>query len=89
MFFVIHGTCYRVLAELEAWFGKEVHTWQHLRTERIERALPEQAPGVGCTGPGFHQHAGVLICGDHLWSGSIEGAVISAQRTADAILRTS
>lgn len=76
----------RVLAELEAWFGCEVREWRHLRTERIERALPEQAPGNSLVGPGFRKHAGIFVCGDHLWSTSIEGAVISGLRTANAIL---
>ncbi len=76
----------RVVMELQAWFGKAVHEWRHLRTDRIERALPEQAPNVGMTGPGFRHHDGVYVCGDHLWSASIEGAIISGLRTADAIL---
>ncbi len=78
----------RVLAELESWFGHDVRKWRHLRTERIERALPEQAPGSSLVGPGYRQHAGVFVCGDHLWSASIEGAIISGLRTADAILET-
>lgn len=79
----------RVLAELEAWFGGSVREWRHLRTYRIERALPRQAPGTGFTGPGFRKEAGVYLCGDHLWSASIEGAIISGLRTADAILKSS
>ena len=79
----------RVLAELEAWFGGAVREWRHLRTYRIERALPRQEPGNGFTGPGFRQAAGVYVCGDHLWSASIEGAIISGLRTADAILKPS
>ena len=79
----------QVLEELEAWFGSDVQKWRHLRTVRIERALPEQEPGVGLAGPGFRKHAGILICGDHLWSASIEGAIISGLRTADAILNSS
>ncbi len=79
----------QVVRELEAWFGQEVREWRHLRTERIERALTEQAPGSGFSGPGFRHHGGIFVCGDHLWSASIEGAIISGLRTADAILETS
>ena len=79
----------RVLRELEAWFGSAVREWRHLRTYRILRALPQQAPGTGFTGPGFRKEAGVYLCGDHLWSASIEGAIISGLRTADAILKLS
>jgi phytoene dehydrogenase-like protein len=79
----------QVLAELETWFGGMVREWLHLRTYRIKRALPRQATGCGFTGPGFRKEAGVYLCGDHLWSASIEGAIISGLRTADAILRSS
>jgi phytoene dehydrogenase-like protein len=78
----------RVLAELEGWFGRQVREWRHLRTYRIERALPRQSPGTGFTGPGFRKEAGVYLCGDHYWSASIEGAIHSGLRTADAILRS-
>lgn len=79
----------RVLAELEAWFGSAVREWRHLRTYRIERALPRQAMGSGFTGPGFRKEAGIYLCGDHLWSASIEGAILSGLRTAEAILKSS
>ncbi|NBV24758.1 MAG: hypothetical protein EBS05_22925 [Proteobacteria bacterium] len=79
----------RVLLELETWFGEMVREWRHLRTYRIQRALPEQAPGSGFSGPGFQRVAGVYVCGDHLWSPSIEGAIVSGLRTAEAILRPS
>lgn len=82
----VSGLTSRVLADLESWFGKEVRAWRHLRTDAIERALPEQPPNVGMAGPGFREHDGVFVCGDHQWSASIEGAIISGKRTADALL---
>jgi hypothetical protein len=78
----------QVLAELESWFGHEVRAWRHLRTYQIQRALPMLPPNLGMTGPGYQHHGCVYICGDHQWSASIEGAIISGSRTADAILRT-
>lgn len=78
----------RVLAEMEPWFGMQVRQWRHLRTDRIARALPEQTPNTGMVGPGFRKCGGVYVCGDHQWSASIEGAIISGLRTADAILDT-
>jgi phytoene dehydrogenase-like protein len=77
-----------VVAELGAWFGHEVGGWRHLRTEGIERALPEQAAHMGMEGLGFRQLGGVTICGDYLWSASIEGAILSGQRAADALLQS-
>ena len=76
----------QVLAELEPWFGPEVRGWRHLRTDRIERALPEQPPISGPPGSSFREIDGIFVCGDHLTSASIEGAIISGLRTADAVL---
>ena len=76
----------KIIAELEPWFGPEVRGWRHLRTERIERALPEQPPITGPLGPCFREIDGLFVCGDHLNSTSIEGAIISGLRTADAVL---
>lgn len=77
----------QIIAELEAWFGPEVRGWRHLRTERIARALPEQPPVTEPLGRCFREIDGIFSCGDHLSSASIEGAIISGLRTADAILR--
>jgi phytoene dehydrogenase-like protein len=76
----------QVLAELEPWFGPEVRGWRHLRTDRIERALPEQPPISGPPGSSFREIDGIFVCGDHLTSASIEGAIVSGLRTADALL---
>ena len=79
----------QVIAELEGWFGPQVSGWRHLRTDRIERALPEQPPVPGQLGPCFREIDGVFVCGDHLTSASIEGAISSGLRTADALLSES
>lgn len=76
----------QILAELEPWLGPEVRNWRHLRTDRIERALPEQPPIAGALGPCFRKSDGIFVCGDHLTSASIEGAILSGLRTADALL---
>jgi phytoene dehydrogenase-like protein len=76
----------QILAELEPWFGPEVRGWRHLRTDRIQRALPEQPPIAGSFGPCFREIDSIFVCGDHLTSASIEGAIVSGLRTADALL---
>ncbi len=76
----------QIIAELEPWFGTDVRGWRHLRTDPIERALPEQPPIGGALGPCFREIEGIFVCGDHLTSASIEGAIISGLRTADALL---
>jgi phytoene dehydrogenase-like protein len=74
--------------ELKAWFGAEVDGWRHLRTYRIRRALPEQLPSADAGDrAGFEIHEGIHVCGDHCASASIEGALVSGKRTAEAILR--
>ncbi|MGL4399845.1 MAG: NAD(P)/FAD-dependent oxidoreductase [Luteolibacter sp.] len=78
----------KVQTELAGWFGNEVRGWRHLRSYQIERALPAQEPGGRPVGPGYRMESGCYVCGDHLWSASIEGAMISGTRTADAILKS-
>jgi phytoene dehydrogenase-like protein len=74
----------KVLEELEAWFGGCVWEWRHLRTDRIIRALPAMPPG-GHQLAGILERNGVIVCGDHCWSSSIEGAIISGKTAAEAI----
>lgn len=77
-----------VREELVGWFGSGVMKWQHLRTDRIERALPEQPPGFSQEHDSmrFTKHQDIWICGDHLSSASIEGAVISGRKAAESVL---
>ena len=75
----------KVLHELGQWFGAEVAHWRHLRTDRIKHGLPNQLPQ--CERPISCSHLGVWVCGDHLSSASIEGAVVSGQATASAIIK--
>ncbi len=73
-----------VIDELSAWFGSEVREWRHLRTDRIEHALPEQLPGIRVVAspePGLH------LCGDYQTSASIEGAIVSGQNTAGNLIK--
>lgn len=73
--------------ELAGWFGPQVKSWCHLRTDRIAQALPEQAPGSEAfASAGFRCVDGVFVCGDHLSHPSIEGAITSGIRTANEIL---
>lgn len=78
-----------VKSELSNWFGSQVESWEPLRTDRIPEALPEQAPGSNSFArPGFRCVDGIWICGDHLSHPSIEGAISSGIRTANAILQS-
>jgi phytoene dehydrogenase-like protein len=73
----------RVREELRSWFGEEVNHWNHLRTDLIEQALPEQKK----TDPvGVRNLGGILVCGDHAVSASIEGAMVSGRAAAETLL---
>ena len=72
-----------VQAELGNWFGEEITKhWRHLRTYRIEKALPEQLPDRTTRLAGTGK---LHVCGDHQKSASIEGAIVSGLETARRI----
>ncbi len=76
-----------VQEELESWFGGEVRKWEHLRTYRIPRALPEQPPSdPGKEGNGFRMREGIYVCGDHCTNASIDGALVSGWDVAGKII---
>ena len=80
------GLPVKVQQELMGWFGDCVAQWCHLRTDLIPEALPEQIPKAQKDKLGFIQQKGIYVCGDHATSASIEGAVISGRRAAEAIV---
>lgn len=85
------GECDRAIEapvreELREWFGC-VDSWEHLRTDRIERGLPEQPPGCDAfSSRGFLEVGDTLICGDHCTFASIEGAIASGQRAGNRVV---
>ncbi len=75
-----------VRAQLAGWFGDAVREWEHLRSDSIAFALPAQPPAALEPPHRPVRHAnGVFICGDHLDSASIQGAMVSGRRAADAV----
>ena len=76
-----------VRAHMRKWFGPMVDSWRMLRAYPLVRALPqqrhaewEQAPvRVGGTG-------GVYMCGDYRETASIQGALASGRRAAEAVV---
>lgn len=74
-------------AQLRGWFGAQVDAWRTLRVYRIAHAQPAQPPGT-LTSPRRAQHFdGVWVCGDHRDTASIQGAMVSGRRVAEALLR--
>jgi hypothetical protein len=76
-----------VREQLNQWFGDQVNQWRHLRTYPIPQALPTQRPGDLTPGERpVMQRPGLYICGDHRDNASINGALTSGRRTAEAII---
>ena len=76
-----------VVEQLGRWFGTQVERWSHLRTYRIEHALPFRPPGTLTPGGRpARLESGVYCCGDHRDTPSIQGALYSGSRVAKAVL---
>ncbi len=77
----------RIRAELATWFGKRAESWKFLRTYDIPFALPSQAASEGGIGkPAAKIGSGIFACGDYLDTASINGAMASGRRVAEAVL---
>jgi len=76
-----------VRAQLTRWFGPGVARWRHLRTYRIPFAQPEQAPpALTPWRRDVRIRRGLYVCGDHRDNASINGALESGRRAAEAVL---
>ncbi len=76
-------------SQLEGWFGPEVREWRLLRIDRIAHALPAQPPGPFEPAPREPRLAERLfVCGDHRDLASLQGAMASGRRAAEAVDRT-
>jgi len=71
--------------QLRGWFGNPVTRWRRLRTYRIPRALPAYPVGGHVTQP-VRLAAGLYGCGDHREHPSLNGALASGRRAAEAVL---
>jgi hypothetical protein len=79
-----------VMDQLESWFGSPVTDWQHLRTYRIPYALPNQAaPALATPERDVRRAPGLFVCGDHMDNASINGAMVSGRRAAQAVVSES
>jgi phytoene dehydrogenase-like protein len=72
--------------QLANWFGPAVQTWRHLRTYRIQHALPDQtAPALDVPERPVKLAPGLFVCGDHRENATINGALASGFRAAQAV----
>jgi phytoene dehydrogenase-like protein len=77
-----------IRAEASAWFGEAVRAWRMLRVDRIAYAQPSQRPEdlepvhrEVRVGPGRY------VAGDHRETASLNGALASGRRSAEAVLQ--
>jgi phytoene dehydrogenase-like protein len=76
-----------VRAQLVTWFGNVAWDWRHLRTDVIRHALPDQSPpALSTIERPVRVARGLVVCGDHRDQGSIQGAMVSGHRAAEAVL---
>jgi len=74
--------------QLTGWFGPEVRSWRHLRSHRIPYALPRQVPpALSPSERPVRWQSGTYVCGDHRDNASIQGAMVSGRRAAEALLK--
>jgi glycine/D-amino acid oxidase-like deaminating enzyme len=72
--------------QLRGWFGRAVSDWRHLRTYRIPRALPAWPVGAVTGQQPVRLAAGLYACGDHREHPSLNGALASGRRAAEAVI---
>jgi phytoene dehydrogenase-like protein len=81
------GTEAAVRAQLRGWFGSEVDRWTLLRSDWIPDAQPSQPPGsLADPRRPVRLGAGCYVCGDHRDNASIQGALVSGRRAAEAVI---
>jgi phytoene dehydrogenase-like protein len=78
-----------VREQLVSWYGAIVRQWRHLRTYRIRDALPDQtAPGLDPPERPVDLGDGLFVCGDHRDTATMNGAMASGWRAAQAVAQS-
>lgn len=77
-----------VRGQMSEWYGAPVvERWRHLRTYRIPWAQFDQSPAaLSPAARQVRESPGVYVCGDHVENASINGALRSGRRAAEAVL---
>ena len=73
------------LAQLRGWFGEQVDSWSHLSTNVIAHGQPDSRPPFSPKRR-VALGDGMFVCGDHRDTPSIQGALYSGRRCAEAVL---
>lgn len=72
-------------SQLTSWWGSAVEGWTTLRVDEISYGQPNQAPRFSPK-QSIEVEPHLYVCGDHRDTGSIQGALFSGRRCAEAIL---
>jgi len=76
-----------IIAQMKNWFGSIASSWRYLKSYRIPHAQPQQFPGaLEPPQRPVRVRPGVYVCGDHRDNASINGAMFSGRRAAEAVL---
>ena len=71
--------------QLRGWWGGQVDSWQVLSTYSIAHGQPDQSSPLMPRRP-VRRDDGIFVCGDHRDTGSIQGALHSGRRCAEAVV---
>jgi predicted NAD/FAD-dependent oxidoreductase len=76
-----------VRQQLKTWYGAQVDAWRQLRIYTIPYALPQQnPPALAIPARPVRWQPGIYLCGDHRDTASIQGAMVSGRRAAEALI---
>jgi phytoene dehydrogenase-like protein len=76
-----------IIAQMKNWFGTVARSWRFLRSYRIPHAQPQQFPGaLEPPQRPVRVRPGIYLTGDHRDNASINGAMVSGGRAAEAVL---
>ena len=86
---LVHGARQRwdepaVRSRLAVLYDVPTAEWEHVSTYDVPRALPAMPAPHNFRKP--VRHGDVFVCGDHRDTSSIQGALVSGERTAAAVL---
>ncbi len=74
----------RVRSQLRGWWGGQVDSWRHLRTDVIQHGQPDQRPPFSPK-RSVKVAERLFVCGDHRDTGSSQGAMFSGRRCGEAV----
>lgn len=79
----------KIKNELKPWLGDQPESWTHLKTYRIDYALPNQDRVFHDLSPEKCKvQEGLYVTGDHLLNGSINAAMRAGRQAAEVILQS-